>query len=383
MSDHPSAKDGWFKWTGPAAIALAVWVACSKPSKETPTTPAPSQSAVPPTKAPVVAKNAKRELPYMVAAVGMWKHYHANEVAADEAYKGKLLLLFGTVEVIRKDPLNNMVIGLRTGNSSVPIHATVRDSEKAAVAALRKGEHVRLNCRGSGMILGTPMVSHCTFPPLMVPEDPEPENLNLASEVPSLESEISQLASYRDVWNDGHESDRRLLLSAISQLVLMSGFAGRVLSECQSKPDIKRAAVVLWSTSSKQWGWSADFMRNLRSYLASIRSEKHLGVRSDPVDRKGGWDFSAIAYLANTGSPAYFREFMQDRDLPGRYGWNDQALGAALPYLAEPELAREYMLTLVKVAEKEGRVLTAQDCSAVGLRLLTSRGGGKLVSRCL
>lgn len=321
----------------------------------------------------------------MVSAAGMWKHYHANEVSADEAYKGKSLLVFGVVDAIEKDAFNNMVLSLRTGDRSLPIPTRVNDSEKVAVAALQKGNHVRLICRGAGMLLDIPGLSHCTFAPLAVPDDPEPPYSDLANEVPSIEARIAALPAYRDVWNDGHENDRRLLLSAMSQLILLSGFTGQVRTACEANQQIQKAAIALWAIAGRQRAWPADFAKNLRGYLASIHSAKHLGVRSEVVDHKGGWDFSAIAYLANEGTPEYFREFMQNRELPGRCAWPGKkpSDGASNPYFAESELAREYMLTLLKVAQSRGEVISAQDCAAVGLRLFTQKGGVGAPYLCL
>jgi hypothetical protein len=225
------------------------------------------------------------------------------------------------------------------------------------------------------MLLDIPGLSNCTFAPLAVPDDPEPPIADLANQVPSDEAKLAALPAYRDVWNDGHESGRRLLLSAISQLILLGGFSRQMYASCESNQEIQKAAIILWSIAGKQRDWQEDFAKNLRGYLASIRSAKHLGVRSEVVDRKGGWDFSAIAYLANKGSPEYFREFMQNRELPGRCGWPGKkpSDGASTPYFVESELAREYMLTLLKVAQSHGDVISAQDCSSVGLRLFTQK----------
>lgn len=98
-----------------------------------------------------------------VSAMALWKDYQANEVAADEDYKGKLLDVTGEVTKIDKDFMDDIIVNLRSGNQFMSTHAYVDDSEKRTAARLSKGETVTLRCQGGGMIIGSPVLRECTF----------------------------------------------------------------------------------------------------------------------------------------------------------------------------------------------------------------------------
>ena len=97
----------------------------------------------------------------VVTAKDLWSAYDANEVAADEQYKGKRLIVTGKLQSIDKGILDDVVLKLRTKNQFLSVHATLRDSEKAAAAALKKGVTVKVRCIGDGLILGSPLLKKC------------------------------------------------------------------------------------------------------------------------------------------------------------------------------------------------------------------------------
>ncbi len=120
--------------------------------------PATTPEAPEEPKAPVV------KTPDMdVSASQLQKDYKANEVAADNKYKDKLLRVTGTVESIEKDFLDNVVLKLATGDMFVEVHATLEDSEKSKAAELSKGKRVRVVCTGGGMVMMSPMLRACTL----------------------------------------------------------------------------------------------------------------------------------------------------------------------------------------------------------------------------
>jgi hypothetical protein len=98
-----------------------------------------------------------------VTANALWNAYHANEVSADDLYKGKQLLVSGTVAKISKDFADNIVIQLATPNQFQHVSATLNDDEKANASKLAKGEAVKVSCVGRGLIVGTPMLKDCAL----------------------------------------------------------------------------------------------------------------------------------------------------------------------------------------------------------------------------
>jgi len=125
------------------------------------TAPATAPAAAKPV-APARAAKAP-EKAESVSAMALWRAYQANEVAADDDFKGKLLEVTGEVAKIDKDFMDDIVVNLRSGNQFMATHAYVEDSEKSAAKHLSKGDTVTLRCTGGGMIIGSPVLRDCTF----------------------------------------------------------------------------------------------------------------------------------------------------------------------------------------------------------------------------
>lgn len=96
-----------------------------------------------------------------VTALELFKDYQGNEVAADGRYKGRTLLVTGTVSEVKKDFTDSIVIHLRSSNPFMSIDAHVEDSETAKAAQLNKGDTVTLRCEGRGMVIGRPQLGDC------------------------------------------------------------------------------------------------------------------------------------------------------------------------------------------------------------------------------
>lgn len=96
-----------------------------------------------------------------VSAGTLFSDYQGNEVSADEKYKGKRLVVAGTVGDVRKGPLGGVTIGLSTSNPFMPVDASLEDSETSKAGKLAKGDNVKLLCKGQGMVLGRPQIDDC------------------------------------------------------------------------------------------------------------------------------------------------------------------------------------------------------------------------------
>ncbi len=93
----------------------------------------------------------------------LWDDYEANEVAADNFYKGKVVQVSGTVASIDKDFMDQIVVHLAGPNEFENTMATMEKSEAGRAAALSKGNKVTVLCEGSGRVVGSPSLSDCTF----------------------------------------------------------------------------------------------------------------------------------------------------------------------------------------------------------------------------
>lgn len=145
---------------GAAIVTAAVigWWGASGPSAPATSAAVPSQGAEPaapaaPSPAPAIE----------MTAAELHREYEENEVAADEKYKGKRLLVSGSVESIDKDFLDHIIVRLKTGQMFQSVMATMDDREKGAAAALKKRQAIAVLCRGGTRIVGSATLDDCVF----------------------------------------------------------------------------------------------------------------------------------------------------------------------------------------------------------------------------
>jgi hypothetical protein len=100
-----------------------------------------------------------KPLPLEVSAADLFAAYEANEVAADNQYKGKQLAVTGTVAGINKDFSDDVFVEIGTANQFMSIHA--RDIDPTVAAGLSKGSTVTVVCEGGGLIVGSPILNDC------------------------------------------------------------------------------------------------------------------------------------------------------------------------------------------------------------------------------
>lgn len=96
-----------------------------------------------------------------VSAVKLWSDYHANEVAADNMYKGQPLIVTGMVKGINKDILDDAYLTLSTFNEFESVDAHLQSSELAKAARMSIYQPVTVACTGGGMVIGSPVLRDC------------------------------------------------------------------------------------------------------------------------------------------------------------------------------------------------------------------------------
>lgn len=111
--------------------------------------------------APTSGAEAPAEPAMSVSAKQLSSAYEANEVSADNSYKGKRLLVDGVVQSIGKDIMNNVYVVLRGRNDFQGVHATMMESETGTAAKLSKGDRLTVLCKGNGKMLTDPMLDDC------------------------------------------------------------------------------------------------------------------------------------------------------------------------------------------------------------------------------
>jgi len=99
-----------------------------------------------------------------VDATELWRAYDANEVAADNEWKGKRVIVTGDVAGISKDFTDAIFIQLRSPNEFMPTTAYVRDTGAQKAATLTKRQKIILTCTCTGKVMGAPVLRDCIIP---------------------------------------------------------------------------------------------------------------------------------------------------------------------------------------------------------------------------
>jgi hypothetical protein len=111
--------------------------------------------------ATTVTQTELRALP--VQAERLFLDYQRDEVAADQKYRGRRLLVTGMVTSVNRDFTDKVYLMLGTSNMFFGVHASLEPSEVGRAGELAKGEEVTVLCSGGMMVVDSPMLDDCVF----------------------------------------------------------------------------------------------------------------------------------------------------------------------------------------------------------------------------
>lgn len=98
---------------------------------------------------------------YTLSANQLYSEYESNEVAADAKYKGKIVIVTGTIQNIGKDIMDNAYIVIGGKGFLDGVQCTFTKGEQSSVARLSKGQHVWVKGKIEGKIIGNVLVKNC------------------------------------------------------------------------------------------------------------------------------------------------------------------------------------------------------------------------------
>ncbi len=105
------------------------------------------------------AKEIENRENQTISAKDLYASYEANEVSADQNFKGKSFYVTGIVEDIKKDFMDDIYVTLKTGKMFTSVNCYL-DDEKTA-AKLRKGQRVTFYGKCDGMIVTMVTMKDC------------------------------------------------------------------------------------------------------------------------------------------------------------------------------------------------------------------------------
>lgn len=94
-----------------------------------------------------------------VSAADLFSDYQANEVSADQKYRGKMLHVSGYVQEIKKDFADDIYVNLKGDGYFMHVRCSLADEKTAA--ALAKGQYVEFRGRCDGMVVGSVILNDC------------------------------------------------------------------------------------------------------------------------------------------------------------------------------------------------------------------------------
>jgi hypothetical protein len=149
-------------------VVLVALVACDEQptggpptSSRAPVAP-PAVVAPPPAAPPAVHEAPPLEARIIeVSAKQLYADYDANEVSADDKYKGKTLRVSGMIETIGKDILGAPFVEFTT-RYGLGVQCMFDDSDKPALAAPKKGQKLVALGTGDGK-LGNVILRRCVI----------------------------------------------------------------------------------------------------------------------------------------------------------------------------------------------------------------------------
>ena len=134
-------------------VALLLTAGCPQQDAQQPQPQQPPQRVAVPT-APTTPD-------VTITAMQLWKDYDANEVAADNKYKGKWLLVSGEVDSVTKDFSGWPYIILKSPNLIMRTPVRFSSDQTTFAAGLQKGQTVSTLCRCRGQSMGSPDLVDC------------------------------------------------------------------------------------------------------------------------------------------------------------------------------------------------------------------------------
>lgn len=135
-------------------VALVIYMVSQAPS--TPK-PSPGYSATSPEPEPLAAGGQVAAIP--VKAPDLYAAYDANEVSADQQYKGIRMNITGTVVEISKDFMDEPYVRLLGKNQYATVQVSFAKSRLNELAKLSKGDSITVSgCIGKGKIVMSPIV---------------------------------------------------------------------------------------------------------------------------------------------------------------------------------------------------------------------------------
>jgi hypothetical protein len=97
-----------------------------------------------------------------LTAADLWMEYARDPAGADREFRGRPVVVSGTVRSIERDFDGRLVVRLSTGGGLDTVNAKLAVREDSAVSLVGKGRPLSLGCVGRGALIGVPLLGNCS-----------------------------------------------------------------------------------------------------------------------------------------------------------------------------------------------------------------------------
>lgn len=189
---------------------------------------------------------------------------------------------------------------------------------------------------------------------------PPPPFAELANQAPGLELAINSDPALIGLWTPARLSDRRLLLTAISQLITQGFMLRNPVGKDVETHGIESLVKNLYLYAVRVGHLPEAFAAAVRVHLAEVSGESHRGVWSKQVP---AFDYSALAAWMDDRDASLLREVAAARAEGPYAGWREPTEGSLvdwngrkvpwLPHLVDERALLERLRTLGPLTPKE------------------------------
>lgn len=189
---------------------------------------------------------------------------------------------------------------------------------------------------------------------LRLPPEPEPSVAHKADEVPKLEEQLRTMPVYGTLWQSGHEADRDLVLTGLSELLAQGGFRDPLIETLEDHPEHERVVVLLSRIHARVGSYPRDFTDQLRAHVQGMRDEIRLGLWRPARKGEPPYDMTALAAWLHRDHADYIRERIA-ANRGGPYSWSGLRSDGTTPrpYLVDEQAALEWLSKLTTLTAKE------------------------------
>lgn len=121
----------------------------------------PTNSTQPTSPQKTITEKVPEEI-IKISAQELYAKYEANEIAADELYKDKILEVSGIIDSIGKDIMDSMYVTLKTDNIIGSVQCMLANSEISKAVNLKKGSSILVKGKNSGLLMNV-ILRNCTI----------------------------------------------------------------------------------------------------------------------------------------------------------------------------------------------------------------------------